>query len=267
MGGQVRRPHLRPGGGARLPRAIPEPGEGRAAETEAPLGEAAALTRGGLRLGSRLLAGVDRIRLRADSPSSERAPARITRKAQTNGIEISTSTARIAGQTISTPSASRAPCSLQTWIAQAIQAQTSRTPTTIPAISRGCAEPRATSCVADPLLPRREVPVDRRLSRRYPLSASGIPGPICGLERWSAGPRVAACRMIRKTLTTAVAGGGRRRFRTLQGVLLPRTERAWPPNPRGYTLASPSPDRTGGQITDRQPGADRDWAPGAVCVP
>ena len=27
-------------------------------------------------------------------------------------------------------------------------------------------------------------------------------------------------------------------------------------NPRGYTLASPSPDRTGGQITDRQPGAD-----------
>jgi hypothetical protein len=63
------------------------------------------------------------------------------------------------------------------------------------------------------------------------------------------------------------SGGRGRRFRTLGGVLVPRTERAWPPNPRGYTLASPSPDRTGGQITDRQPGADRDWAPGQSASP
>lgn len=31
------------------------------------------------------------------------------------------------------------------------------------------------------------------------------------------------------------------RFRTLQGVPSPRTERAWPERPPGYTLASPSP--------------------------
>ncbi len=36
-------------------------------------------------------------------------------------------------------------------------------------------------------------------------------------------------------------GGREIRFRTLQGVPSPRTERAWPANPRSYTLASPSP--------------------------
>jgi hypothetical protein len=29
--------------------------------------------------------------------------------------------------------------------------------------------------------------------------------------------------------------------RTLRGVRISRTERAWPQNPRSYTLASPSP--------------------------
>jgi hypothetical protein len=58
-----------------------------------------------------------------------------------------------------------------------------------------------------------------------------------------------------------------RASRTLGGVRSPRMERAWPPNPRGYTLASPSPDRTGGQITDRQPGADTDRTPGESASP
>ena len=62
-------------------------------------------------------------------------------------------------------------------------------------------------------------------------------------------------------------GAGGRACRTLGGVRSPRTERAWPPNPRGYTLASPSPDRTGGQITDRQPGADTDRTPGESASP
>ena len=62
-------------------------------------------------------------------------------------------------------------------------------------------------------------------------------------------------------------GGGEIRFRSLQGVPPPRMERAWPGDPRGYTFASPSPDRTGGQIKDRQPGADVDRTPGKSASP
>ena len=63
------------------------------------------------------------------------------------------------------------------------------------------------------------------------------------------------------------SGGRQDGFRTLHGLRFSGTEPAWPETPPGYTLASPSPYRTGGQITDRRPGADTDWAPGESASP
>ena len=195
-----------------------------------------------------------------------------------DGRKMSPISARIVGQTMTTPRLWRALCSLQTRIAHPIQARTSSSPITTPTAGPGgFRRPFGSSFDADPLLQLRQGGV-----QGGSLLARDALAPLPDHPRGRLRARDAPVQRALWTVPRLESSCSKPRFRNL-GVAAIQRE----PCRRRHPLPAPCRELTcqartlpGGKTPlailwlrrprqkpevrskDRQPGADTDWTPG-----